>query len=341
MFERDALGVYIDDNKIELIVGKRREIKAFEVLKTPEGSVIDDKIINIEPIKDVIKEYMNKNNIKIKDLKISISGQDIVIRHIEIPIMEEKNIRKSVEWEISQYLPDNGENHYIDFEILEKVEDDDKKIYKILTVAALKEKIDNYLNLSKSLNLKLKAIDVSANCIARIFKTDKKNISEESIGIINIGDKSSNIVIVENGRLFMEREVPFGTDNVVRDISKRLSLSEEASLTYLKENFDFKNLNENREVDRRIQTLFDNMFSAFLKVIQFYATGKVKKNLDAIYITGSQNDIKGMSYYISNYFSTPVKDINSLKGTRIKMRLKESFDLKKYTNVFGLMLRKE
>lgn len=341
MFEKDAIGVYIGNSQIKLMVGKKNEIKAFETLKTPEGSVQDDKIVNIEPIRDLIKEYINKNNIKAKDIEFSISGQDIAIRHIEIPIMEEKNIRDSVEWEINQYLPEGGERHYIDFEVLEKIETKEKKVYKVLSVAAPKEKIDNYLNLSKALNLNLKVIDVSANCVARIFKASRRNAAQESIGIIDIGSKSSSIIILENSRLFMEREVPFGTDNVIRDISKRLYISEEDSKSYLEGKFDFNRLNEENGVDKRIQTLFDNVFDAFLKVIQFYAAGKVKKNLDVIYITGTQNEIKGISEYVSNYFSSPVEDINSLRGTRIKTKLKDSCDLKKYTNVFGLMLRKE
>jgi type IV pilus assembly protein PilM len=229
----------------------------------------------------------------------SISGSDIVIRQTEIPVMDEENIRDTVTWEMNQYLPQEGQDHYIDFEILEKNAGSEQKTYKVLVVAAPKEKIESYLELSQRLNLKLRAIDVSANCVARIFKTKVNNISNESLGVINIGSKNSNIILVENGKLFMEREVPFGTENVIREISRRLDMSQEEAEHYLYNIFSFKNINEEDEIQKRIQTLFDNVFSTFQKVIQFYSNGKVKKNLDGIYFSNVNNAIDGLIGAIS------------------------------------------
>jgi type IV pilus assembly protein PilM len=205
-----------------------------------------------------------------------------------------------------------------------------------------KEKVDSYVELAEKLELKIEAVDIAANCVARVFANSVKNGKEfRSIGIIDIGTKSSSIVVMDKGKLFMEREVHFGIENLTREISRRLQTDMDEALKYLLNYFNFDGMNEEHEVDRRIQELFDNVSASFLKVVQFYTTGKVQKNLDEIFVIGGGSQIKGIENYLSRYLGSPVYTVDTPEKISRKIHLPQDDMLKFHINTLGLLLRKE
>lgn len=342
MYRGQKLTIDIGNSNIKMLFGNRKKVLSGVSRRTPENSFEDNMIVDIGKVYSVINEYILRNNLKVKSISFSIHGQDVVMRHIEIPIMEKKKLREAVEWEMNQYLPENGTNYYIDYEIIDRINTNEKKVYKLLTVAVPKEKVEQYVQLGKRLSIKINAIDISANCAARVFvNTGMKDKGFKSIGIIDIGSKSSSIVILGNGKLFMEREVPFGLDNITREISRRQQVNMEDATKYFIENFNFDKINLETEIDRRIQELFDNVSSTFLKVIEFYTTGKVQKNLDEIYVIGGGCKLKGIQDYLSKYLTSPVYVLNNLEKIGRKINCPKDCDLSFHISTLGLLLRKE
>lgn len=338
----EIIGIYIGNTNIKILLGNKNKIKQFMSIKTPENSVQDYNIIDIEAIVNCLNMFFKQNKITAKNVAFAIQGQEIIIRHVELPIMPEKNIRSAIEWETNQFLPNNGAEHYIDFEILDKVYSNDKKAFKIMVAAVPKEKVDKYLRLSEILNLRLKAIDLTANCTARLFKNiAQKDKEVKNIGVIDIGSKNSSIVIIENGKLFMEKTVPFGLFNIQREISKKKNISLKEAEEYMLDTLNFYEIEAEDEITKRMQTLFDNLFSSFSKVIQFYTTGKASKKLDRIYLSSGGNLIKGLNKYINDYFETETMVPDNFKAMNLKIAAPKDFELKFYANIVGLLLRRE
>ncbi|MCM8711511.1 pilus assembly protein PilM [Clostridium sp. SYSU_GA19001] len=342
MFGRDYIAVFIGADIIKIMYGNKKKVKHWEFINISDKDMTEENVDIMDFIYSCIKRFMRQKKVKADEILFSITGPDIVTRHIEVPIMNKKNIKSSVEWEMSQYLPGGGNNYYVDFQIMEKIENKEKKAYKLLAAAVPKEKTDRLAELSNRLKLKLRAVDIASNCVARIFKEDKKSKNvQESIGVIDLGERSSSIIILDKGNLFVEREVPFGSETLTREISRRLQVEENEAKHYLREVFTFEDIKEDIEVDARIQTMFDNVLSSFLKVIQFYTTGRVKKPLDEIYITGSACFMHGIEDYIQDYFNSPACIVQSVKNLPVNIKVPQDCDIKLYLNVLGLLLRKE
>lgn len=174
-----SLAVDIGSSYIKIICGNGRRVKFCGLVKTPDGSAKDGSINDIAKVRETIENFLNQNNIKASEISYTINGQDMVIRHTVIPIMEKSNIEKTIEWEMGQYLPENGLNYYISYEIIEKINTKEKKACKVLAAAAPRAKIDKYVELTEALKLKLKAIDVNANCISRVFSHNSKSHKEK------------------------------------------------------------------------------------------------------------------------------------------------------------------
>ncbi|EYE89737.1 hypothetical protein Q428_01405 [Fervidicella metallireducens AeB] len=342
MFLKDGLAVDIGSSYIKVVLGNKQRISAFGLIKTPERSVVDNNIVDAEAIKNSLQEFITEKRWKPSYVSFVIHGQDLIIKHIEVPIMDEKGINKAVEMEISQILPDNGDKYYIDFEIQSKINTKDKKVYNLLIGAAPKLKINKYVEIADGLGLKLKAIDLSANCNARVFKGgEKENQNSSNIAIIDIGYRSCKMTILENGNLFIEREITSGIRNAIVDIATRLSIDEEEAFGYLFDKFDFTYIRQDNYLDKDIQMIFDNVFVNFEKIVQFFATGKLQRKLDKIYLTGGGSEINGIDNYIRDFFGSQVYSPDSTEKISLKIKAPVGFTLKMYSCALGLLLRKE
>jgi type IV pilus assembly protein PilM len=341
MFSRSLITVEIGARDIKILVGNKNVVKYFGTIKTPSGAFAEDKIINVKAIAKVLSAFLKEKGIKSKDISFAVQGQDVIIRHMETPIMDNQGIWDTLQWEVSQFLPDGGQDYYSDYEITDKIITKEKRVYKVLSVSVPKDKIDRYIKLAQKLQFKLVAIDIAPNNVSRVFRNVHKRRKEvKSIGVIYIGNDSSNFTILDHGKLFIEREVPFGIDNCAREISNEDNLSSEVLSAQFISEFSFDKVNEN-ETFERIGSRFDTMFSAFQSIIQFYATGMANKTLDLIYVIGEGANIKDIDEYISSFFDTPAEVINSSFEIGMNIKLPMDCDIKRYVNTLGLLLRKE
>lgn len=340
--KKDCIAVDIGEDFIKIIYGNQTKIKNYELIKTPKGSIQDDKIIDVQVIENIIKKYIFDNNIKKKDILYSVHGQDVIVRHIEIPLMDEKNIKDSIDWEVKQYLPEYGENYYVDYEIIEKINTTDEKVFKIMVAAVPKEKIDMLALISRDLDLNLYAVDLTANSISRVFR-NIKNFEDHpnSGGIIEIRSNSSILMILDRGKLIIEREIPIGLYHLLNEVSKNTQLELGEALDFIINKFDLNNLHENNEKEVRVYNKVEDICDALAKIIQFYTTGKVKKSVNTIYITGSGNVVGGLGKFVENYFDTPVDIVQSALPFGLKMEIPSDMNFKYFMGSVGLLLRKE
>ena len=334
------LAVDIGAGTVKLLYGTKNKVLAKDIVDTPPQTVEDNKIIQVEPIYNLISNFISANRIKPKRISFCIYGNDLVIRHIEVPYMKEKDIQQTVEWEIGRNLPNAGANYYIDYEILNCKEGKKEKVYQILAAAVLKERIDAYLQLADVLDLKVCAIDIKANCTARVFKQFVQGKNEiKNIGIIDIGKNTTTFTIVDKRRLAIERQIPLGVEQLMNEVTKSNPDLKELEFQYIQHSFSHSNTTN--ETDIRISQMLENIVISFQKVVQFYTTGKLEKLISYIIVIGAGGSIYNIEELIKNYFPvTSVLQINDAKFKR-KSRIFKDLDLQYYTNTLGLLLRED
>jgi type IV pilus assembly protein PilM len=341
MFDRELVAVELGHEYIKILAGSKNKVKCCGTIKTPEEAFDKENIVNVQKLSKAIAGFLKERNINTKRISFTVHGQDIVVRHMETPIMDNKGILKSLQWEIAQYLPEEGRNYYNDYEIIDKIITKEKKVYNVMVVSVPKEKIDKYVALANKLRMNLSAIDIAPNNVSRVFRNvHKLKKRMDSIGIMQIGLYNSNFTILEKGRLFIQRDIPFGVNNVSEEMFPfGKSRPEESAKNFLRV-FNFYGEEENT-VDSKIKHLFDEAFYSFDTIIQYYSTGKTNKALDMIYIIGEGAEIKGLDDYVQNHFSADVEIVEASEEIGIKTKLPKECSFKYYVNNIGLLLRKE
>jgi len=342
MFFKDRLVIEIGNHNIKIVCANSYNVSNCDILKIPDGSIEDYKILNMDVIYEIIDQYLIDNKINATQVSFVLDGPDISVRFMEVPVMSNKSIMEYIEWDLNEFLPDLGSNSYFDFEIIKKIKTEEKKVYKLFVVAVAKERIERLLELSKRLDLKLRCIDMASNCMARVFKNVYKIDNKiNDFGIITIDKHSSSFIIIDSGKPFIERKVPFDISNVLIEINKSKAMDEVAAQNYLENVYDFTSAKNEEELHSRISSHFENVFLTYERVIQFYTNGKIKKSLDKIFIITNGMDFKSVDKYAENYFSTDTEIIDSPRRLMINTKFPHSSDFREYINCLGILLRKE
>ena len=342
MFFKNRLIIEIRNHNIKILYANSFNVTNCDTLKIPDGSIENYKILNMDVIYDLIDKYLIENKINATQVSFVLDGPDISVRFMEVPVMSNKSIMEYIEWDLNEFLPELGSNSYFDFEIIQKIKTEEKKVYKLFVVAVAKERIERLLELSKRLDLKLRCIDMASNCMARVFKNvykiDKK-ISD--FGIITIGKHTSSFIIIDSGKPFIERKVPFNISNVLTEITKDKEMDEVSALNYLQNVYDFEDVNQDEQLHNKVSSHFENVFLTYERVIQFYTNGKIKKSLDKIFILTDGMEFNNIDKYVEKYFSTDTEIINSVHRLMINTKFPSGSNFTQYINCLGILLRKE
>ena len=191
------------------------------------------------------------------------------------------------------------------------------------------------MKLASNLKLTVKAIDIYANTTARIFKYLKTSFIKrvKSSGVITIDGHSNSMIIMEWGRLSLEKYQGYGMYKASED-----GITNQDSYNKFLQSID---LTEVREEEEKYDRFFQSLISQYNALIQFYTSGKVKKNLDKIYVAGSARNVRGINQYLEVNFGTKFGELPSFKDFKFNVKAPKKIELEEYMNSYGLLLRRE
>ncbi|MGL4572208.1 MAG: pilus assembly protein PilM [Clostridium sp.] len=335
MFEKDIIAIDMNEEKISILIGNRYKVIDGITLDMPGGAYADDEIINVEKITGVLAPCIKKSKGKIKEVAFCVRGQNMITRHLVLPYMKEEAMRDSVEFELKQFIGERIEEYYFDYEIINYDKNQNSGNADVLIVAVEKGKVDKLMELAASLKLTVKSVDIYANSTSRIFKNLKTSFIKrvKSAGIITIDGHSNSMIITEWGRLAIEKYQGYG----MYGASEEILLNQGEYNKFI----DSIDLTEVREEEEKYDRFFQSLVSQYNALIQFYASGKVKKNLDKIFIAGSARQIRGIHQYLEVNFGTKVDELPTFNDFKFNIKAPKKIELEEYMNAYGLLLRKE
>lgn len=389
------------------------EIFAHSVISVGRDLVDDGKVLNPLEVATLLKQSVDSNNIKVSDLTLILSGSEIIIREIQVPKVDEKEVGKIIEFEAQQYFPIELTEYMIDYKVLDEVNTDEEDKLRVLLVAVPLEQIQGYVKVAEYLGVELKAIDILINTtlkyflgnnylkeykkddvpqefnFSNIFRMDAKsalslirkfmktslknfkkgdNTDEETsedlneeekepgkldkvvgklkelsenilskvkikkevqdtkekkkevmekgdiYALLDMGARTTSIYIYSDYRLRFNRTLLIGGDEIDREISNNLTMSNEDAKSQ-------KVTRGNLIVDEGESQLYEDeagfnkvLTDAFGKILgdaarflEFYNSRSTQGNINKIYIYGGASKLRGAKEYMTEFFNVPVE----------------------------------
>lgn len=206
--------------------GGRPAITALGIIPTPMNTVDQTGILDPENVGAAVRQACAESGAGIAESILSLAGQQsILVRTLEVPRMNETELRQHMDWEVQRNIPFSESDVEQDFKAYPASDAASQNLDVVMAISP-RSAIENAVGVIKKAGKKPVALDVEPLAIARVLSTAYAgDINGQSICVVEIGHRTTAINIYKDGQLMMPRQVPMGGEMFTREISERLGVS--------------------------------------------------------------------------------------------------------------------
>ncbi|MCC6445690.1 MAG: type IV pilus assembly protein PilM [Armatimonadetes bacterium] len=204
---------------------QKPQLLAVGIAPTPEGLIANDVIVDPQALGQAVKQLLLENGISGRALVSSVAGQSaVVVRVIEIPRPGQGELEQMVKWEVERQVPFAAETTVMDYKVIERdmPEAEASENIEVFFAIAQQDLIDSHVETVMGAGLEPKVIDVEPLAICRSLLDIVRNGGEETVAIVNMGDKATEIDIFNRKLISFSRLLPLGGNALTRAISDML-----------------------------------------------------------------------------------------------------------------------
>jgi len=273
--------------------------------KLPEGAVEDGILQEPEEVARIITTLMKNLKLKEKKVAISISGYSVIVKKINLSVMEEKDLDDYIQTEVGQYIPFDIEDVYLDYQDLHtNTEEYDRT--DVMLVAAKKEVVDGYLAMLQSAGLKVVIVDIGGFALENIY--DANYSLDENVALVDIGATKMSINIVSQGISVLARDVVVGSRQLTDQIQNRFGITSDEA----------EGLKMGYEPVEEKQKDLDEIFAGtctqwaleLKKAIDLYYTNNPDMALNKIILSGGGSRVQGLDQFLAEEIGLEVEHLN-------------------------------
>jgi type IV pilus assembly protein PilM len=309
---------------------KNPKIYKCAIFDTPENTIEDAYVRDKKVFGDALKRELEKADIRCKNFMFTMNSSKILSREVNLPKVKENLLPGIIEGQKDEYFPMDISEHKLAYTII--AEDTAEGQYRAIVYAVPDTLIKNYFNLAEELDGKLVALDYAGNSVYRWVQKNAEKDPQPFDMVLQMNVQNTLVMILENGVMTLQRNINYGTNNVVEaykdalrddtvknvEIYKRL-----AGEKIVKDRFNEADSEhtegvseqewlKNAEIKDSVTDAVRPFIMNINRVIEYYSTRNKQARIPAIKFTGLGTSINGLSNLIQNEIGLPVKVENSL-----------------------------
>ena len=243
----------------------------------------------------IVKEVMKKAKIKAVNAVASIPSFSTFATAIEMPYISEQDLAKALPFEARKYIPVPLNEVVLDWSIIDIppnwVSSTKPTTVEVFLAAVPRDETLRYQRIMRGAGLNLKALELENSALTRALLGNDLSPTV----IVNIGGRSTSIVIVNRGYERLSHNYEVGGFEITKSIARSLNISLEKA-EEMKKKMGLKEIDEN-VINVAMKTLIDMMVLETKKTITGYEEAKSQKISRVLLVGGLTNMPNFASYF--------------------------------------------
>lgn len=312
---------------------KNPKVHSCFTLHTPDGVFDDGFLTDTEVLSEFIKDELSIRQVKTKDIVFTLSSSRIANREVFIPFVKEKQIAAIISANAADYFPVDITGYQLTYNILDTVEREGQKQYKLLVLAAPKAMLEQYYEMSKAAGLVINAIDYAGNSIVPVVKGA---ITDEPTMIIKVDEHTTLLTILKNKAVVLQRSLNNGADVAVETVcdnevfeaaSYEEALNTLRGKTLIRNSFDesFVDVTDEEADDEKYRMAkidltysLRGLVSSIVRVVDYYNSRNQDDTIKHFLLTGFGGDFSGLSKLLTHEIGEKVTVLAHVDGISLE-----------------------
>jgi type IV pilus assembly protein PilM len=343
---RQCIGLDIGSSSIKLVQVKASRksysLQNFGIEPLPAGAIVEGTIANPGAVSEAIRNLAARIHLRGKDVALSVSGNSVIIRRLQIPSMEGAALAEQMEWEVKQNVPFARDEVIVDWEVLVPRTPDGQM--EVVLVAAKREVVEQYVDAVKAAGFNPVIVDTEAFAMQNAVEAAHGFGKGETVAVVNVGARFSTIVLVHDGQPVFHRNLSTGGDTFTEAIRHRLAVGIDGAEAYKVGGGAHAGAEVvPQEVHRVLAQVSEQVSAEFQRTIDFYLGDAVGASLTRVFLTGGSALVPQLPKAIQDRSRVPVAIFDPFAGISVDAK---RFDVEYLranapvaTVAFGLSLR--
>jgi len=230
---RTAIGLDIGTSGVraaELAFGKGQvTLQRFGQVALPEGAVRDGEVINPDLVAEALKQLWAHTKFSGKKVVIGVANQKVVVRQVDLPWMPLDDLKKSLGFQVQDFVPMPVEQAVLDFHPLEEVANaSGGRMIRGLLVAASRDMVMNSVLAVQKAGLVPTMVDLSSFAVLRsLARPDHLGLDGQAEALVDVGARVTNIVVHSGGVPRFIRILLLGGQDLTDAVAERMGVPRE------------------------------------------------------------------------------------------------------------------
>lgn len=295
----DFIGLDIGTTAIRFVQvsgsGPVKTLVKYGSVEVDNKIAVSDSKADQQRLAAIISDLVKQARISTRNVAVGIPSQRVFTTVTDIDNLSSSELDKTIRYQADSLIPTPLAESKIDWALLGESPKDKTKV-EILLTSVPNEYVETRLDLLESIGLNVIAFEPDNIALARSMTATEATLPQM---VIDIGNKSTDLVIVMNGAPRLTRSIPTGTEAIIRSAMQNLSIDETQA-----EQFVFKfGLSKDKlegQIHQAIIGTVDILIAEIEKSVKFFSTRYSGAIIDRIIVTGGASALPEFPLYVAN-----------------------------------------
>ena len=307
-----VLGIDIGTGAVKLaeIIFKQDHyiLNAFSIVDLPQAVTENGFSMNCEYLQKIFCKLIAQSGCSVRKAMVSIGSCNAFIRELKFPLMNDRELREALKWEIEKYVPYETGTYYYDFIVIAKEKNGTEQT--VLLAAMLKNVVDGIIDAAKHVGITIMGITIEQLAVLKTFS------KKSDFLLLDVGANFSQLTVFQHKKPVLVRSIPVGGKNFTISIMKFLNISwGEAELLKKKQQRQF-GMPQGQVNLLQLDFLasLEELTAEVKRTVEYYRQQYKDVNFAEFYLTGGGAQLSFFPKYLSEHLGLPVVRHNVLES---------------------------
>lgn len=275
----------------------------------------------------------------VRGLTLGISGPDVIVKQIQLPLMDEAEVGPALRYEARKHLPFDPATMVIDSQVLGRYVSERR--VEVLIAAVSREHLDRQVALLDRIDVAPDIVDAAPLALSNAALHGAGNDRSARL-LLDIGHTSSHLTLYQRGEPFFSRRFEFGGRHLTQAIAAQLQVpfeeAEEWKLAAGSDEPGFRVDWGGRELQAVRQALAADFVDEVRRSLAFYRTLGHLPDSPRLLVSGATARLPGIAGQLAEMLEFPASVFDPFADLGGAARARVSGG-PQFAQAFGLALR--
>jgi len=294
---------------------------------TPREAVKAGVVTDPLAVAKAIQSLLEALQVESGQVTAGVAGPTVVVREVPLPVMSDRQLRKSIQWEARNYISFPVEDSVVEFQVTDRPAAGEGTQMRVMLVAAPRDMVDSQVEAIEVAGLDPVAVEIQPFAMMRgILAANGAHSGEgETTAVLGIGAAYTEITIMKDGAFVLTRMIPIAGDAFTDAIKNALDIDAEEANQLKETAMQVVSSEEERatldpaaqQASRAIEPLLDEIIREVRRSLAYHdyqqqapEAGSGDLGVNRILLSGGSAKLPRINEYFMSQLGVPVEVVS-------------------------------